>query len=129
MDPDQRIIPRVDKVDGRILGFVPDDKSSWTGWHVVKADLLPGWANSLGIKVIHLRTGWENAFLRRRWLGPRVLSFQATGSNLKAKTEMLASGSITLGSIFRGQGAAKLCRFGEPAECRAFVGTGHLHPG
>jgi glutamate 5-kinase len=106
MDPEKKIIPVVEKVDGRILGYVKTDKSSLGLGGMVSKLTFTRLANSLGIRVVICglegKTPLQNALA-----GKGGTSFKARPSNLKARQKWLASGSITFGSIFVDKGAAK----------------------
>jgi len=106
MDPDKKIIPRVDKVDSRILGFVTRDKSSLGLGGMLSKLTFTRLANSLGIEVVICGLKGPSPFTDAL-AGVAGTSFQAQSSNLKARQKWLASGSITLGSIFVDKGAAK----------------------
>jgi len=106
MDPDRNIIPRVDKVDSRILSYVTTDKSSLGLGGMLSKLTFTRLANSLGIRVVICglkgRTPFADALA-----GDTGTSFRPQSSNLKARQKWLASGSITLGSIFVDKGAAR----------------------
>src|SRR5882757_3232204 len=106
MDPEKKIIPRVDKVDGRILGYVRTDKSSLGLGGMLSKLTFTRLANSLGIKVIICGLGGKTPFASAL-AGVAGTSFRPQASNLKARQKWLASGSITFGSIFVDKGAAR----------------------
>jgi glutamate 5-kinase len=106
MGPDKRLIPRVDKVDSRILGYVTTDKSSLGLGGMLSKLTFTRLANSLGIKVVICGLKGETPFADAV-AGTAGTSFRPQSSNLKARQKWLASGSITLGSIFVDKGAAK----------------------
>jgi glutamate 5-kinase len=106
MDPDKKIIPKVDKVDSKVLSYVTTDKSSLGLGGMLSKLTFTRLANSLGIKVVicglQSNTPFTDALA-----GKTGTSFRAQPSNLKARQKWLASGSITLGSIFVDKGAAR----------------------
>jgi glutamate 5-kinase len=106
MDPTKKIIPLVEKVDGRILSYVKTEKSSLGLGGMVSKLTFTRLANSLGIKVIICGLKGK-APLQGALAGDNGTSFRARPSNLKARQKWLASGSITFGSIFVDKGAAK----------------------
>ena len=106
MDLEKKIIPTVEKVDGRILGYVRTDKSSLGLGGMLSKLTFTRLANSLGIKVVICGLG-GNAPLTAALAGKAGTSFHAQTSNLKARQKWLASGSITIGTIFVDKGAAR----------------------
>jgi len=106
MDPDKKIIPKVDKVDSKILGYVTTDKSSLGLGGMLSKLTFTRLANSLGIKVVICGLEGKTPFAAALD-GSAGTSFRPQLSNLKARQKWLASGSITLGSIFVDKGAAK----------------------
>jgi glutamate 5-kinase len=106
MDADQQIIPRVEKVDGKILGYVRTDKSSLGLGGMLSKLTFTRLANSLGIKVVICGLRGKSPF-SDALAGRAGTSFRPQSSNLKARQKWLASGSITLGSIFVDKGAAR----------------------
>ena len=106
MDPAKKIIPQVEKVDGRILGYVTTDKSSLGLGGMLSKLTFTRLANSLGIKVVICGLGGKTPFATAL-AGEAGTSFHPQASNLKARQKWLASGSITIGSIFVDKGAAR----------------------
>jgi glutamate 5-kinase len=106
MDADKKIIPKVDKVDSRILGFVDTSKSSLGLGGMLSKLTFTRLATSLGIRVVICGLGGPTPFADALD-GKNGTSFMAKASNLRARQKWLASGSITLGSIFVDKGAAK----------------------
>jgi len=106
MDPEKKIIPLVEKVDSRILGYVKTEKSSLGLGGMLSKLTFTRLANSLGIKVIICGLSGKTP-LASAMAGSAGTSFKAQASNLKARQKWLASGSITFGSIFVDRGAAK----------------------
>ena len=106
MDPDRNIIPRVDKVDSRILSYVTTDKSSLGLGGMLSKLTFTRLANSLGIRVVICGLKGGTPFADAL-AGDTGTSFRPQSSNLKARQKWLASGSITLGSIFVDKGAAR----------------------
>lgn len=109
MDPEKKIIPLVEKVDSRILGYVRTEKSSLGLGGMLSKLTFTRLANSLGIKVIICGLDGKTPFTSAL-AGATGTSFKPQASNLKARQKWLASGSITFGSIFVDKGAAKALR-------------------
>ena len=106
MDPEKRIIPQVDKIDGKIMGYVTKDKSSLGLGGMLSKLTFTRLANSLGIKVVICGLGGKTPFAEA--LGGKAgTSFLAQEANLKARQKWLASGSITIGSILLDKGATR----------------------
>jgi glutamate 5-kinase len=106
MDADRKIIPRIEKVDDRILGFVQNEKSSLGLGGMLSKLTFTRLANSLGIRVIICGLAGSDPF-SDALAGRTGSTFLPQASNLKARQKWLASGSITLGSIFVDRGAAR----------------------
>jgi glutamate 5-kinase len=106
MDAEKRIIPLVEKVDGRILGFVETGKSSLGLGGMLSKLTFTRLASSLGIRVVICGVK-GNAPFSDALAGKAGTSFVPKPSNLRARQKWLASGSITLGSIFVDKGAVK----------------------
>ncbi|HMH20641.1 MAG TPA: glutamate 5-kinase [Puia sp.] len=109
MDPEMKIIPVVEKVDSRILGFVRTEKTRLGLGGMVSKLTFTRLANSLGIKVIICGLEGKEP-LSSALAGAGGTLFIPQESNLKARQKWLASGSITFGSIFVDKGAAKALR-------------------
>lgn len=106
MDAGKRIIPTVEKIDSRILGYVQTGKSDLGLGGMLSKLTFTRLAVSLGIRVVICGVGGNDPFAEA--LAGRVgTSFIARPSNLRARQKWLASGSITLGSIFVDKGAVK----------------------
>ena len=106
MDGDGRLLPLVEKVDGRIMGFVRTEKSSLGLGGMLSKLTFTKLATSLGIRVIICGIGGKTPFADAL-AGRSGTSFIAQRSNLKARQKWLASGSITFGSLFVDRGAEK----------------------
>ena len=106
LDAEKRIIPRVEKVDGRILGLVQKGKSSLGLGGMLSKLTFTRLACSLGIRVVICGLGGKAPFSDALG-GVAGTTFVQSESNLKARQKWLASGSITLGSIFVDRGAAR----------------------
>ena len=106
MDSDGRIIPRVEKVDSRILGFVQEGKSSLGLGGMLSKLTFTRLAGSLGIRVIICGLSGKAPFADAL-AGKAGTHFEPQVSNLRARQKWLASGSITLGSIYVDKGAAR----------------------
>lgn len=106
MDDNKQIIPHVVKIDNTILGYVKTDKSSLGLGGMTSKLTFTRLAASLGIQVIICGLNGKAPFMAAL-NGTNGTTFKAQSSNLKARQKWLASGSITLGSIFVDKGAAK----------------------
>ena len=106
MDADRRIIPLVEKVDSRILGFVEAGKSSLGLGGMLSKLTFTRLASSLGIRVVICGVQGKAPF-SDALAGKSGTNFVPKVSNLRARQKWLASGSITLGSIFVDRGAVK----------------------
>ena len=104
--PDQQILPRIEKVDSRILGFVRTDKSSLGLGGMLSKLTFTRLANSLGIRVVICGLTGSTP-LSDALAGRSGSTFVARPSNLKARQKWLASGSITFGSLYVDKGAAR----------------------
>lgn len=106
MNDEKKIIPLVEKIDQKILGFVKTDKTTVGLGGMVSKLTFTRLANSLGIRVMICGLAAEAPFTSAL-NGTNGTTFTAQSSNLKARQKWLASGSITLGSILVDKGAAK----------------------
>lgn len=106
MDKYKQIIPVVPKIDQTILGYVTTDKSSLGLGGMTSKLTFTRLATSLGIQVVICGLSGKAPFAAAL-SGANGTTFKAQSSNLKARQKWLASGSITLGSIFVDKGAAK----------------------
>lgn len=106
MDDQKKIIPYVEKIDNTIMGYVSSDKSSLGLGGMTSKLTFTHLASSLGIQVVICGLSGK-APLTAALEGLNGTTFKAQSSNLKARQKWLASGSITLGSIFVDKGAAK----------------------
>ncbi len=106
MDEDGTIMPRIEKVDGRILGLVQKGKSSLGLGGMLSKLTFTRLACSLGIRVIICGLGGKTP-LADALAGQAGSLFLPGPSNLKARQKWLASGSITLGSLFVDNGAVR----------------------
>jgi glutamate 5-kinase len=106
MDAEKRIIPLVEKVDSRILGFVDQGKSRVGLGGMLSKLTFTRLASSLGIRVVICGMKGKAPF-SDALAGKAGTSFVPRVSNLRARQKWLASGSITLGSIFVDRGAVK----------------------
>ena len=105
LDDGGRIISLVEKVDSRILGYVRKDKSSLGLGGMLSKLTFARLAASLGIKVVICGLSGRAPFSDAlEGLGTHFLPRVA---NLKARQKWLASGSITIGSIFVDKGAER----------------------
>jgi glutamate 5-kinase len=106
MDAGGNIIPRVEKVDGRILGYVQKGKSSLGLGGMLSKLTFTRLACSLGIRVVIGGLSGKTP-LTDALAGRAGTLFVPRASNLKARQKWLASGSITLGSLFVDKGAVR----------------------
>ena len=106
LDGDGRIVPKVEKVDGRILGMVQQGKSSLGLGGMVSKLTFARLASSLGIRVVICGLKGNTPFADAL-AGKVGTNFVPRPSNLRARQKWLASGSITLGSLFVDKGAAR----------------------
>jgi glutamate 5-kinase len=106
LDNEKKIIPVVDRIDDKILGFVTSEKSAVGLGGMVSKLTFTRLATSLGIKVVMTGLAGETPLLEAL-SGKHGTTFKPRKSNLKARQKWLASGSITLGSIQIDKGAEK----------------------
>jgi glutamate 5-kinase len=106
LDGDGRVVPRVEKVDGRILGMVRQGKSTLGLGGMVSKLTFARLASSLGIRVVICGLGGKAPFADAL-AGRAGTSFVPKVSNLRARQKWLASGSITLGGLCVDKGAAR----------------------
>ncbi len=106
MNDENRIIPVVERIDNTVLNYVKKDKSIPGLGGMISKLTFTRLANSLGIQVIICGLSVKNPFTAALTGGNGTI-FKAQSSNLKARQKWLASGSITLGSIFVDKGAAR----------------------
>jgi glutamate 5-kinase len=106
LDEEGRIVPRVDKVDGRVMGMVQQGKSALGLGGMLSKLTFARLASSLGIRVVICGLGGKSPFAEAL-AGKAGTSFVAKGSNLRARQKWLASGSITIGGLFVDKGAVR----------------------
>ncbi|MBC8035023.1 MAG: glutamate 5-kinase, partial [Chitinophagaceae bacterium] len=106
MDSEKNIIPRVEKIDHTLMGYVRTDKSSLGLGGMTSKLTFTRLACSLGIKVMICGLKGKSPF-KSAIAGEYGTTFLPQPSNLKARQKWLAGGSITLGSIMIDKGAAK----------------------
>ncbi len=106
LDAGKQIIRDVEKVDNRILGLVEKGKSSLGLGGMLSKLTFTRLACSLGIRVVICGLKGKAPFAEAL-AGRAGTNFTPSLSNLKARQKWLASGSITLGSIFVDKGAAR----------------------
>ncbi|HVS96506.1 MAG TPA: glutamate 5-kinase [Puia sp.] len=106
LDGEGRLLPLVEKVDGRIMGFVRTEKSSLGLGGMLSKLTFTKLATSLGIRVIICGIGGKTPFADAL-AGRSGTNFVPQRSNLKARQKWLASGSMTFGSLFVDKGAEK----------------------
>jgi glutamate 5-kinase len=100
------IIPKIEKLDGSVLKFVSNRKSSAGLGGMLSKLTFARLAISLGINVIICGLK-GSAPLAAALEGNNGSYFVARRSNLRARQKWLASGSITLGTIHVDSGAAR----------------------
>jgi len=106
MNKEKQIIPKVEKIDQQVMGFVHNQKSSLGLGGMVSKLTFARLAVSLGIQVIICGLNGSTPFAAALD-GTNGTTFTAQASNLKSRQKWLASGSITLGSILVDKGAVK----------------------
>lgn len=106
MNDEKKIIPLVEKIDNNILGYISEDKSSLGLGGMLSKLTFTRLATSLGIRVVITGLSGNTPFLDAL-AGNKGTNFKPQPSNLKARQKWLASGSITLGSLFVDKGAEK----------------------
>ena len=106
MDGEKKIIPVIEKVDSRIMGYVETGKSSLGLGGMLSKLTFTRLASSLGIRVVICGLAGHAPFADAL-SGRTGTSFVPRPSNLRARQKWLASGSITLGSLFVDKGAVK----------------------
>ena len=106
LDGEGRVIPRVEKVGGDILGLVQKGKSSPGLGGMLSKLTFTRLACSLGIRVVICGLSGKEPF-GDALAGKAGTLFTPRVSNLKARQKWLASGSITLGSLFIDKGAVR----------------------
>ena len=106
LDGEKRIIPTVEKIDSRILGYVQAEKSNLGLGGMLSKLTFTRLATTLGIKVVICGLEGNDPF-GDALAGKVGTSFTARPGNLRARQKWLASGSITLGSLFVDKGAVR----------------------
>ena len=106
MNNEKKIIPQVEKIDNIIVDYISEEKTSLGLGGMLSKLTFTRLATSLGIRVIISGLNGKNAFLNAL-TGNAGTTFKPQSSNLKARQKWLASGSITLGSLFVDKGAEK----------------------
>ena len=106
MDAEKNIIPTVQKIDATILGYVTKTKSSLGLGGMLSKLTSTKLAASLGIRVIICGLSGKDTLISALQ-GKSGTTFAAQSSNLKARQKWLASGSITIGSVYVDKGASK----------------------
>ena len=106
LDADGRVLSRVEKVDGRVLGLVQKGKSSSGLGGMLSKLTFTRLASSLGIRVVICGLSGATPFTDAL-AGKTGTSFVPSAVNLPARQKWLASGSITRGSLFVDGGALK----------------------
>lgn len=106
LDGEGRVVPRVEKVDGRILGLVQAGKSSPGLGGMLSKLTFARLASSLGIRVVICGLKGKSPFADAL-AGIAGTCIVPRASNLRARQKWLASGSITLGGLCLDDGAVK----------------------
>jgi len=107
LDGEKKIIPAIDNIDNRILGFVNAEKSAVGLGGMISKLTFTRLATSLGIKVVMCGLAAGEHPLKEALAGRQGTTFKPKKSNLKARNKWLASGSITLGTLVVDKGAEK----------------------
>jgi glutamate 5-kinase len=103
---DGKVVSRVEKVDGRVLGLVQRGKSSLGLGGMLSKLTFARLASSLGIRVVICGLKGKAPFADAL-AGIGGTSILPRASNLRARQKWLASGSITLGSLLVDKGAMR----------------------
>lgn len=106
MDAERKIIPVVEKVDARVMGFVREGKSMLGLGGMLSKLTFTRLATSLGIRVVICGLGGRDPFADAL-AGKTGTNFLPRESNLRARQKWLAGGSITLGSLYLDKGAVR----------------------
>lgn len=106
LDRTGAVIPMVEKIDATVLGYVSKEKSGMGLGGMLSKLTSTKQATRLGIEVTICGLDTPDA-LSRAVAGKNGTFFRAQSSDLKARQKWLASGSITLGSIYVDKGASK----------------------
>lgn len=106
MDNEKNIIPAVQKIDGTVLSYVSETKSSLGLGGMLSKLTSTKLAASLGIRVIICGLSQKDTLISAIQ-GKTGTTFVAHSSNLKARQKWLASGSITIGGVYIDKGASK----------------------
>lgn len=104
LDFDKNIIPVVEKIDHKIVGYVNIKKTVAGIGGMVSKLTFTKLATSFGIKVVMSGLSGEKPLISAI-AGKQGSTFLPQKSNLKARQKWLASGSITIGSLQIDQGA------------------------
>jgi glutamate 5-kinase len=106
LDAGGNVVRQVEKVDGRVMGLVQEGKSSLGLGGMLSKLTFTRLATSLGIRVVICGLGGKSPF-SDALEGVAGTSFLPRVSNLRARQKWLASGSITLGSLYLDKGAVR----------------------
>ncbi len=106
LDNEKQIVPVVQAIDSKVMHFVTEERSSGGLGGMLSKLTSARLANSLGIKVIICGLRGTQP-LQLALDGKTGTTFLAKTSNLKARQKWLASGSITISSIYLDAGASK----------------------
>jgi glutamate 5-kinase len=106
LDDKKKVIPKIEKVDSSVLKYVSTAKSGLGLGGMISKLTFTRLAISLGINVIIC--GLKGKLpLTSALEGKNGSYFVASKSDLRARQKWLASGSVTLGTIYVDKGAAK----------------------
>lgn len=106
LDDQKKIIPLIEKVDGSVLKYVTKDKSGPGLGGMLSKLTFTRLASSLGIEVVIGGLKGDQP-LRAALARKNGTCFLPRKSNLRARQKWLASGSITLGTLYVDKGAAR----------------------
>ncbi|HVU95111.1 MAG TPA: glutamate 5-kinase [Puia sp.] len=106
LDDAKKIVPLVERVDGKIMSFVQEGKSSLGLGGMLSKLTFTRLATSLGIRVVICGLKGKSPFADALE-GKTGTSFLPRVANLRARQKWLASGSITLGSLYLDKGAVR----------------------
>ncbi|HEV3414218.1 MAG TPA: glutamate 5-kinase [Puia sp.] len=106
LDGEGRLVPQVERVDGKVLGLVQQGKSSLGLGGMLSKLTFARLASSLGIRVVICGLKGKTPFADAL-AGVAGTSIVPRASNLRARQKWLASGSITLGGLCLDRGAVQ----------------------
>ncbi len=106
LDNEREVIKKIDKLDASVMKFVSTEKSGLGLGGMISKLTFTKLALSLGINVVICGLKGEHP-ISEALKGNNGSYFVPQKSNLRARQKWLASGSVTLGTIYVDKGAAK----------------------